>query len=98
MHYDAKKIKAQIRALGISQQELSRRAEVSQSTVSRAQSGKQLRHGAARTRLILYLKSAEQRDGSQKDPEDLLAAYGRVVARSKPLASAILKILSALGR
>lgn len=98
MHYDAKRIKAQIRALGVSQQELSRRAKVSQSTVSRAQGGKPLRHGAARKKLIVYLEAAERERLSRAPSDDLLVVYGQVMARSKPLAGAVLKILSALAR
>lgn len=78
---------------GIKQRELASRAGVSQATVSRALSGKALRHGAARQRLFTLVDI----DESQRARERVIAAFDKIWDHSDVHADAITQVIDALG-
>jgi hypothetical protein len=80
-----------LRQEGISQRELADRVGVSQATVSRAARGHPLRPGAARGRLLVYLR--EHRGLSAAEP--IFAAVGEIWDGSDAHAVALAQLLLA---
>ena len=82
----------------LSQAELARLARVSQSTVSRALSGRSLRRGAARRRLFSYTGIDAWTDTAITTPsrDRVVAGFQRIEQNSKLHADAIAVIIDAL--
>jgi transcriptional regulator with XRE-family HTH domain len=87
----ASKLRAFIDATGLTQQQLARAANVSQSTVSRALAGKHIRNGAAKRRLFIYANIADSEASRQ-----VQLAFEAIWDGTDEHAAAIARIIEAL--
>lgn len=81
----------------ISEATLADLAGVSQSTVSRAIAGAGVRYGAARSKLFTYIQQHSIDVPPKKGAQRVVAAFERIWDRTEEHASAVAKIIDALG-
>jgi len=99
MQMEPQKLRAFMRARGLTQAALAKQARVSQSTVSRALSKSPLKHSDAHRRLCLYagLENAIDKDSTAKGINLVHSAFEKIWDGSDAHAVAVAKIIEALG-
>ena len=90
-------IRELMRREGMSEAALAKRAGVSQSTVSRAIAGTGAKHGAARSRLFMFIHNRSSAMPPKKGVQRVMTAFERIWDRTDEHAAAVARIIDALG-
>jgi transcriptional regulator with XRE-family HTH domain len=87
-----------MKAKGLNQAQIARRARVSQASVSRALKGSaRKRLGKAHTRLFNYIQKENRRAGTiHADKDQVLQAFNRIWGASQAHAAAVAQVIDAL--
>ena len=91
----AARIQQYMKDNGITQEELAKKAGVSQTTVHRSLKGEFKRNGAASTRLFIYLNINEYNLSRARD--GVMTAFDRIWDYSEGHANAIARVIDAIG-
>ncbi len=93
---DSSDIREFMRREAMSEAALAKRAGVSQSTVSRAIAGTGVRHGAARSKLFMFIHNRSSSMPPKKGVQRVVTAFVRIWDRTEEHAAAVARIIDAL--